>query len=112
MGLIEVHSTNGKPGNGGSNPETAQGIGSREPKTERDVYRPELGTQGIEEHGLKKVIKVVERRDLVEDAIAAHQMSERQACATLPVCLKTTVICPLSNGTKIGFFTKKCPLCL
>ena len=97
MGLIEVHSKNGKPSNGGSGPETAQGIGSREPKTERDVYGPELISQTLADWAAEHDVALafiqpgkpaqnafIERfnrtyREAVLDALLFHTVAEVQA---------------------------------
>ena len=60
--------------------ETAEGTGRRKSAAETDVCKLELGTCSAQGYYRKKTLKSEERRDLVEYAIAEHELSERQAC--------------------------------
>ena len=60
--------------------ETAERAGRRKSTAETDVCELESGTCSAQGYYRKKTLKSEERRDLVEYAIAEHELSERQAC--------------------------------
>jgi len=60
--------------------ETTEGTGRRKSATETDVCELESGTCGTQGYYRKKTLKPEEQRELVNYAIAEHELSERQAC--------------------------------
>lgn len=60
--------------------ETAERAGRRKSAAETDVCELESGTCGTQGYYRKKTLKSEEQRELVNYAIAEHELSERQAC--------------------------------
>ncbi len=94
MDLAKPLSTNGKPSTAGCQQrlETVEGTGRRKSAAETDVCELEL-EHAVLKDTIEKTLKSEEQRDLVEYAIAEHELSERQACRAVnlnpaPIAIK------------------------